>query len=361
MEEENNRRSFLKKVAIGSIGTAIMPTAFLSAKSTVENDAEENALQNFKNAGKRKYNEAYKGEYLNRLAFPIGGIGAGMFCLEGTGAVSHMSIRNRPEIYNEPAMFAAIKVKGVENGAKVVEGPVPEWKVFGGPGSGNGDAGSTYGLPRYSEAEFTTRFPFGDVKLLDQDLPLETTIKAWSPFIPTDEDNSSLPAGALEYSFKNTGMKNLDVVFSFNSKNFLATDHEAKNSIQPCKNGFVLSQEGSKEKPYLQNSFAIFTDDDNTKVDHCWFRGGWWDPLTMAWNDIRDGKIKERAPVEKNAPGASLFVPFSLAPGAAKTIRLLFAWYTPLTTLHIGEVMIAEKENCDAEERLLRRSFGFGC
>ena len=351
MKEENRRRSFLKKLAIGSLGTAITPSVFLSAKNVKEYDShkEEDFKQNSNNTAKRKYNTTYKGEYLNRLAFPIGGIGAGMFCLEGTGAFSHMSIRNRPEIYNEPSLFAAIEVKGIKNGVKVLEGPVPEWKVFGQRGSGNGDAGATYGLPRYSVAEFTTRFPFGTVKLLDSDLPIEVKITGWSPFIPTDEDNSSLPAGSLEYKFKNTGTKKLEAVFSFNSKNFVASDNDAKNSIQATTNGFVLAQEGTKEKPYLQNSFAVFTDDSKTIVDYCWFRGGWWDPLTMAWNDVRDGKVNSRAPVEKDAPGASLFVPFSLAPGATKTVRLMVAWYTPLTTLHIGEIMMNEKKDCNPE------------
>ena len=38
-----------------------------------------------------EYSKEYKGEFLNRIAFPIGGMGAGMFCLEGTGAISNMS------------------------------------------------------------------------------------------------------------------------------------------------------------------------------------------------------------------------------------------------------------------------------
>src|ERR1700754_2372356 len=85
-----------------------------------------------------KYNGSYSGDYLQRVAFPIGGMGAGMFCLEGTGAISHMSIHHRPEIYNEPAIFAAISVKGNPKGAKVLEGPVPTWKHFGPRTSGQG-------------------------------------------------------------------------------------------------------------------------------------------------------------------------------------------------------------------------------
>ena len=55
---------------------------------------------------------------MNRIAFPIGGMGAGMFCLEGTGAISNMSVRHQPNIFNEPCMFAAVHVKGYETAQK---------------------------------------------------------------------------------------------------------------------------------------------------------------------------------------------------------------------------------------------------
>jgi hypothetical protein len=46
------------------------------------------ACQNQKpGLNERVFNSVYEGENLNRLAFPIGGIGAGMFCLEGNGAI----------------------------------------------------------------------------------------------------------------------------------------------------------------------------------------------------------------------------------------------------------------------------------
>lgn len=347
MKEKNKRRSFLKTIALGGIGTAIAPAEILHAKEKKDDIHEYLPDNNITDTSKRKYNTAYRGEFLNRLAFPIGGIGAGMFCLEGTGAISHMSVRNKPDIYNEPAMFAAVSVKGFKNGAKVIEGPVPSWKFFGERGTGNGATGTTFGLPRFSKVEFTTRFPFGIIKLQDEDLPLSVQLTGWSPFIPGDEDNSSLPAGALEYQFTNKGTKSIDAVFSYNSKNFLATTEQAKNSIGKTSKGFVLSQQGTTEKPYEQGDFAIFTDDAAAVVDHCWFRGGWWDPLTMAWNSVRDGKVNAREPVEKDAPGASLFVAFSLLPGATKTIRVMMAWYVPVSNLHIGEVMSDEKKNCD--------------
>ncbi|HEX8676561.1 MAG TPA: GH116 family glycosyl hydrolase [Segetibacter sp.] len=349
MEDNNKRRSFLKNITIGSVGAAVAPTSLIQAKEAgiiEKNDKSEKAESPAKTS-KRKYNAPYKAEYLNRLAFPVGGIGAGMFCIEGTGAISHMSVRNKPEIFNEPAMFAAISVKGMKNGAKVLEGQVPEWKFFGQRGTGNGAAGSTFGLPRFKNAEFITEFPFCTINLQDSDVPLKVQIKGWSPFIPTDEDNSSLPVGGIEYKFVNNSTASVSAVFSYNAKNFMAANKEAPNSIKKIDNGFVLSQDEAKDKPEYQGKFAIFTDDANTIVDYCWFRGGWWDPLTMAWNNVRDGIVQAVEPVEKDAPGASLYVPFTLPPKATKTIRVMMAWYVPETDMHIGEVVKDEKKNCD--------------
>ena len=73
---------------------------------------------------KHKYNSLYEGGYLNHVAFPMGGIGAGMICLEGTGTLSHVSLRHHPDIFHEPLVFSALYVKNTPV-ARVIEGPVP--------------------------------------------------------------------------------------------------------------------------------------------------------------------------------------------------------------------------------------------
>jgi uncharacterized protein (DUF608 family) len=293
------------------------------------------------------FNGVYKGDDLKEVAFPIGGIGAGMFCLEGTGAISHLSVRNSPDMFNEPAVFAAISIKQLPNSARVLEGPVPGWKKFGQRDAGLGAPGMTWGLPRFREAEFLARFPFGEVTLRDKELPLSVHITGWSPFIPTDADNSSLPVGALEYSFRNQSTQTMDYVFSYNARNFMVTpdEHGAANHIRSIPQGFVLSQDGTKEAPEKKGDFAIYTTDADVVVDHCWFRGGWWDPFSMAWNNVEKGQVKAVAPVEKDAPGASLFVSFKLKPGEEKKIVLLMAWYVPDTHLRIGDEPTSPKDS----------------
>lgn len=150
------------------------------------------------NSEGREFNGKYQKEYLDKIAFPIGGIGAGMFCLEGTGAISHVSLRHHPDVMNEPYTFAAIYVKGVENGAKVLEGQVPTWKLFGPAQSGLGRGDKTYGLPRFEKAVFQARFPFATVDLKDKDMPLAAKITGWSPFI-SFRRMRTIPAYRLEY------------------------------------------------------------------------------------------------------------------------------------------------------------------
>ena len=76
----------------------------------------------------RSFNGSYADEHLAHVAFPLGGIGAGMVCLEGTGKLSHVSVRNRPEVLNEPLAFAALHAEG--HGTRVLEGPTQSWKMF---------------------------------------------------------------------------------------------------------------------------------------------------------------------------------------------------------------------------------------
>lgn len=358
--KKSDRRLFLKKLSLGSFSVPMLPGVLLP-QSVAGKDHQEASQVGYNKKitireKERAYNAPYSGDYLARVAFPVGGIGAGMFCLEGTGSISHMSIANKPDILNEPNMFAAISVKGLEKGAKVLEGPVPEWKIVEHDckrsqysESLNGGGGTNYGLPRFEDAEFRARFPFGSIDLKDNDLPLDVQITGWSPFIPTDEDNSSLPVGALEYKFTNRGNEALEAVFSYNSMNFTQNE-EHRGKIKSISNGFILAREGTEERPHLQTDFAIFTDNDSTIVDHCWFRGGWFDPLTMVWETIKGGKMKRNDPVEEGAPGASLFVPFKLQAGEEKTIRVMMSWYVPESDLKIGEV--GSDEGCSSPASL---------
>src|SRR5258708_4452408 len=175
------RRRFLKlaSTSVGAVsGIGAAAGSDLKTTSTAQ---KRRRLRPTAKRVARPYDAEDFGEFLNQIAFPLGGIGAGMICLEGSGAPSPVSLRNRPEGYKQPCVFGAIAVRGKQNLARVIEGPVPARKIFGPPDTGNGAGGTTYGLPRFASASFKTRFPFGVVKLTDSQLPVQVELSGWSP------------------------------------------------------------------------------------------------------------------------------------------------------------------------------------
>jgi uncharacterized protein (DUF608 family) len=325
------RRRFLQlSAAAGAAGTAGLSEGD-AALSPREPRAEPGGKAT------RPFNSDYSGARLNRVAFPLGGIGAGMICLEGTGALSHVSLRNRPEVFNEPLLFAALSVKGSSTSARVLEGQVPSWKIFGAPGTGNGAAGTSFGLPRFAHASFKARFPFGVVTLADPRVPLGVEITGWSPFEPGDPDNASLPVAGLEYHFTNRTQAPVEAVFSFNAKNFMPVGQNP-SAVRPIAGGFILWGGPGKDRPWEEGAFSAMVSETEAKINYAWFRGGWWDALTMAWKAIAHAELAEHPPLTEGgaSPGASLFVPLNLGPGASRTIVLRLAWFSGETNLRIG-------------------------
>jgi len=267
----------------------------------------------------------------------MGGFGAGMICLEGAGALSHVSLRHRPEVFNEPLMFGALYVKGAR-AARVLEGPVPMWKAFGPAGTGNGAHGRAYGLPRFAGANFTARFPFGIIRLSDETMPVSVTVTGWSPFIPGDADDSGLPACALEYSFRNTSASPVEAVFSFHAANLMAAGRESGAYVRQTAGGFLLRQP-PKDRPADEGAFSVFVPDAGVVSDCAWFRGAGFDTLTMLWKHVGDGDVVSNPPHAGGDPGGggSVYLPFTLAPGEERTIPVLFAWYVPKSDLRSGD------------------------
>ena len=294
------------------------------------------------------YNVPYTGDHLNKVAFPLGGMGAGMICLEGTGAFSHVSVRGHMDFYHAPEMYAALHIKGDASVSKVLEGPVPTWKYFGPAGTGNGGRNTVYGLPHCGKATFNTRFPFGVIDLEDPDIALQMQITGWSPFMPGHADDSSLPVAGVEYAFTNHTDQAQDAVFSFHAENFM-NQQTPGQGVRATRNGFVLWQPGCDETPEDQGAFSIVVDDPAVCVDCAWFRGGWFDSRTMVWNSIAAGDTPDLSPVtdDQPSPGGSIYVPFTLAAGESKTITVRLAWHVPYTNLRVGK----EYEGLEGQEQ----------
>lgn len=298
------------------------------------------------------FNRHWDGPHLDRVAMPMGGIGAGMIALEGAGKLGQCSFRHAPAVFHEPYAYAALAVEG--SGARLLEGPVPAWKAAHPWGdrhedSGTGGRGRTYGLPRFATARFACRFPFGTVDLGDPTFPVAATLTGWSPFIPLDSDASSLPVAAVEYALRNTSGRPLKAVFSFHARQFMHGDprhHDPRRpdarppTVDRTPHGFTFHAAGFDDAPWAEGHAAIEAamDDAAVAVDTAWFRGGWFDAQTVLWRDVAAGRVIDRPPHATGRPsdGGSLYIAFELAPGQERTVRLRLSWYVPRSSLGLN-------------------------
>lgn len=338
-KNDYSRRSFIKSMAFGGgLGlTGVPANPSLAAEGTLMPDPPAASAYE----KERAFNSPYKGPFLEKVAVPIGGIGAGMFCLEGTGAISQVSFRHILDFYKEPMIFAAVSVKGYQNGAKVLQGPVRHSKYYGGAFTARGSKGKHYGLPRFSDVQCTHSFPFTTIDLRDPDIPVDARITGWSPFIPGNTHDSCLPVGALEYTLTNTGNSTIEAVFSFHSENLMALfpNRVRGHTIRSAEDGFVLCQSGNPEQPHNEGYLAVTADSPDSRpvIDHCWFKGPHYDSVTILWQSIAERRSISNPPQEGACPGGSIYCPLKLTPGQPKTVRVKLAWHVPKSDLSYGK------------------------
>lgn len=59
------------------------------------------------------------------------------------------------------------------------------------------------GFPHFRNVEFNGEFPIAELKFKDEKFPADVKLTAFNPFIPGDEDNSSIPSAFFEIEIDN--------------------------------------------------------------------------------------------------------------------------------------------------------------
>ncbi len=168
--------------------------------------------------------KTYRGEHLREIAFPLGGIGTGCISLSGSGQLVDWEIFNRPNKGYRPDMSFFTLFARRQGGPpvfRVMEGRLQpsyqgwahgaqRFKGFGfGPPTAFGS-----GLLRFADCSFTGAFPFCRVDLTDrpqdpsiavpsEPCPVDVSIEAFSPFIPLNADDSSIPVAIFDVKLTN--------------------------------------------------------------------------------------------------------------------------------------------------------------
>jgi non-lysosomal glucosylceramidase len=305
-----------------------------------------------------KIRDTYEGDNLNLVAFPMGGIGSGCISLAGTGKLVDWEIFNQPNKGYQPRFsFLSVwtKSEGEEPVFKVLEGQLrermdgPLYLARGMFGEGHGigpQQTQAAGLPRMRNCKFIGRFPYAQVELSDPSLPLTATIEGWSPFIPGNSRDSSLPVAVLNVTLRNTSSKPVEFALAANVQNRAGKINEI---VRENDFSAVLMHDGKDDPDAASMVLAI-----PAKCD-IWQRN--WDAGhnfmslqhfvdTFALHGLMDSydfvltdrnaapaSAQERGPgspaKDENALVGSLGVRRVLKPGESFTMPVLIGWYFP--------------------------------
>ncbi len=149
----------------------------------------------------------YRGAELEKIGMPIGGICAGQLYLGGDGRLWHWDIFNLPQAsnftngggpnYAHPPKPASPIEQGFA--LKLTAGGKTEVRVLDSRGFD----------PQHTE--FRGQYPMALVDYCDPALPVTVSLEAFSPFIPLNVADSSLPATVMRFTVKNTSKSSVEV------------------------------------------------------------------------------------------------------------------------------------------------------
>ena len=309
--------------------------------------------------------KSYDQDHLYQIALPLGGIGTGTISLGGRGELRDWEIMNVPgKKYStittgNNAPFFAIYIKPQDQQATttLLAGPLYPYEYL----HYEGRPVNHHGMPRFAHASFEAAYPFGQVNLSDEKLPVKVKVKGFNPLVPGDAEASGLPIAVLSYEVTNLSSSPIEVSVSGSIRNFIGKD--GSKFVTDWKGDYVPTGAKNNINEYRKTSGLqgiYFYSDDVDKQDSGWgtmalttqtmdgvtFRtsskqDSWNNGILNFWDDFSDdGTLTEREKLEDHDPMASLAIKKVIPPNGKK--HLPFFLHGISLTVKRGRMRLSE-------------------
>jgi non-lysosomal glucosylceramidase len=256
--------------------------------------------------------EVLRGSELKYVGMPVGGIGAGQLYLGGDGSLWHWDIFNRVENSGSSGPHYAKPLAPSSPLAQKFSLKI---------------GGQIHPLDRdgFSEISFRGEYPMGIVEYADPGVPLTVKLEAFSPFIPLNLDDSSLPATILQFTLHNSSDQSVAATLAGELENAVCLNHREPTGV--LRNAILHGAGATTLLCSADKSAALENLPDFGTM--C---------LALLGEPAEESSPDATAPFTEKLSG-SLGRKLALAPGASATVTFVMAWHFPnLSLAKLGRV-----------------------
>ena len=286
-----------------------------------------------------------RGEFLEAVRLPVGGVGAGSIHMDGRCRRAAWQLWRNFTDFPLPHSLFAVRAR-VGDASPVVrvlqtvsEGPLRGMKAV----------------------SFRGEYPFGWYTFEDPELPVQVSLEAFSPLIPLDEKNSAIPCAIFNLTVENQGEQAVEVSFLATQQNaagLLKTlppkpaDGRRLVTRRPSENWTV---KGRRSDQYGGNCNKVLRADGATLLHMTTNRPkdspGYGEMVlavmeehaqaTASWNTLESlcdefagsggvSRPEEAGPSPQGETlDGALAAPFVVQPGGKRTVSFVLTWYFP--------------------------------
>jgi uncharacterized protein (DUF608 family) len=264
---------------------------------------------------------------------PLGGLGAGKVELFTDGTFGNLTLNNNWErpIPELPGSFFALRARsGKADTARVLA------------------LRSHYGFPSVSGVRYQGLFPKAQLRFSDPDLPLDVSLLAYSPLVPQNVKDSSLPAAGFTFTLSNPGSAPVEATLAFSWENALgrggngrAEWNDRTGNVQAAHSvegrmGILFSTDQKQTGP-RQNSigqYALLAEADEGRVIPLpyWNAAGdgedFWKSFTgkIPFGDFAAAQAGREGSVH---PAGAVGVTVRIPPDGSAQVHFVLGWHMP--------------------------------
>ncbi|NQT07256.1 MAG: hypothetical protein HQ575_06930 [Candidatus Omnitrophica bacterium] len=272
---------------------------------------------------------------------PLGGIGAGKMEIMPNGSINHITFQNN---WSEPLVGGKAGVLGFHFAVYTEAGKKRTAKFL--------QTSKIDSFPLIDSIEYDGSFPFARLKYKDKKIPLDIDLLSFSPFIPRNEKDSSIPGACFKFKFKNPTDKTIRASLLVMGRNTIGNWGVGRsNVVSKDKKQLFLTFKNGRREP-LRNDFSLgnMTMSVPLESGEISYLGEWnlmsecfrlkehtlrldaWEYFSKLGRlpNINTKKVVEG---ESQELGGAIAIKFVLKPGQVKEIPLIYSWYFPTHTV----------------------------